>query len=584
MTATKKKPKASTTGSIPGKVRSYIDGVLSGAIVACKWVRLAVERHVNDLENGSDRGLWFDESAAEFAIQFTECLKHSKDPWAGKPLILEPWQCLIFWCLYGWKRDDGRRRFNTAFISVARKNGKSTLCAALALKQLVADGEQGAEVYSAATKRDQAKIVFAEASRMRSKSPTLRKMVDAYRDSLVYGDSTYKPLGRDGDTLDGLNPSCAIIDELHAHKTREVWDVIKTGTGARANPLLIAITTAGDGDPETIYVEVRNRCQNVLSGTADDDTFFGLIYTLDDGDSWQDPAVWIKANPNLGASVIQDSLAVDAKAASETPGAVAEFRRKRCNQDVETSQPWISVDDGSAWSQCSMGNFYGLGGLTAETIARFSGRQCWAGGDLSSLSDLTALAFAFPAEDDFMDLLVACWCPRDNAIGRTRDKHVPYMPWAEQGFVTLTEGDSVDYDSLRQFLKRARDEWKWDIKQLAFDPNNARYLLTKLKEEDGFCDEGQIIEHFQTTGHMNEPIGAVEKIILDRKLRHGGNPVLRWCVSNCSIYTDTGGRRRFNKKLAREKIDLAVAMVMAVGAAVNGFGVSVYESRGVLEV
>ncbi|MGA2035863.1 MAG: terminase TerL endonuclease subunit [Thermoguttaceae bacterium] len=572
-TATRKRAAAKKPETIEARVRAYIAGVSSGEIVACKWVKLAVARHVRDLKHSAKRGLHFDADAARLAVQFVECLPHSKGKWAGKPLRLEGWQIFIVWCVYGWMRSDGRRRFNTVLIVVARKNGKSTLCAGLALKALVCDGEAGAEVYSAATKRDQAKIVWSEARKMVLKSPSLKKIIGVSRGALAVEStqSTYQPLGRDADTLDGLNPSCAVIDEVHAHKDRAVWDVIESGTGARENPLLIGITTAGDGSPESIYAELKKRTEDVLTGAVEDDTWFGMIFTLDEGDSWQDERVWLKANPNLGVSVNIEDLRRLCQKAKESPASVANFRRKRCNEDVATSSPWLSVEEGSAWQACAGGDFYDGHGLRPETIERFRGRKCWVGADLSSLSDLTAMAFCFPCEDGSADLLAFAWCPRQNAVGRTRDNRVPYITWADMGLLKLTDGDSVNYDELRDTLRTARDAWGWEIQRIAFDPNNARYLLTKLAEEDGFSAE-QLVEHDQRCGAMNEPILATEKLILDRKLRHGGHRALRWCVANAVIYTDTGGRRRFNKRRSREKIDLAVAAVMAVGCAASGAG------------
>lgn len=569
------------------KVQAYIDGVLSGDMLVCKYVRQAVERHVRDLETGAERGLWFDDIDADNAIQFIECLKHSKGEWAGRPLVLEPWQAFIIWTVFGWKKDDGTRRFNTAFVSVARKCGKSTMAAAVGHKLFVADGEPGAEVYSVATKREQAKIVHEEAKRMVRKCPYLQKLVTILRDNLFIAntESKYEPLGADADTTDGLNVSGAIIDEVHAHKTRDLWDVIETATGARRNPLMLAITTAGDSSDNTsIYAELKDRTVKVLEGTIGDDSWFGIIYTLDDADAWEDESVWVKANPNLGISVKLDDLRRKCQKARETPDAVSNFRRKHCNQETETSNPWLTTDEGSAWSACAGGKFYGRSGLQPEVIERHRGASCWVGGDLSSVSDLTTLVFAFPGDNREMTVLPFCWCPRDNAVGRERDKRVPYLTWADQGYLMLTEGNSVDYDCLRECLRNARDKWGWKVERIAFDPNNARYLMSKLTEEDGFSSE-QIVEHLQTTQFMNDPIGATEKLILDGKLRHGNHPVLRWCVSNAIIYNDTGGRRRFNKKAIREKIDMAVAMVMAVGQAVASVPMqSVYERRGLLEV
>ena len=582
-----KKAAAAKPETIDSRVKAYIEGVAKGRIVACKWVKLAVKRHIKDLKEGKKRGLWFDTAAAHLAVRFMECLPLSKVKPAGKLLRLEGWQLFITWCVYGWMRADGKRRFNTVFVSVGRKNGKSTMCAGYALKGLTCDNEPGAEVYSAATKRDQAKIVFNEARRMVLKCPSLKRLVNVFRSamSVESTQSTYQPLGRDADTLDGLNPSCAIVDEVHAHKNRDVWDVIESGVGARDNPLLWGITTAGDGSPESIYAELKKRTEDVLTGTVEDDTWFGIIFTLDEGDSWKDERVWIKANPNLGVSVRIESLRSMAQKAAESPASVANFRRKRMNEDVGTCSLWLPTDDGSKWLACSGGDFYDGHGLTPAAIAAFRGRKCWVGCDLSSLSDLTAMVFAFPAvgkPGGPLDVICFAWCPRQNAIGRTRDHRVPYMTWAEMGLLKLTDGDSVNYDELREQLRTARDVWGWDIQQVAFDPNNARYLLTKLKEEDGFANEGQLIEHDQRCGGMNEPILAAEKLILDKKLRHGGHPLLRWCVSNAVLFQDTGGRRRFNKRRSREKIDLGVAMVMAVGRAVGpatgpGAGRSIYD-------
>ena len=576
------------------KLQQYIEGVLSGDIVACKWVRLAVQRHVSDIENGHERGVWFDNEEASLAVDFIEMLKHSKGKWAGGNLALEPWQVFIVASLFGLMKTGNSRRFNTAFISVARKNGKSTLGAGIGIKLLVMDGEQGAEVYSAACKRDQARIVHDEAKRMVKASACLQSVITTFRDNLVVQstNSLYKPLGADADSTDGLNISGAIVDEVHAHKNRAMWDVLETATGARQNPLIVAITTAGDaGDHESIYWELKTRTEKVLQGAIEDDSWFGVIYTLDETDDWTHPAVWPKANPNLGVSVNPDDLARKAKKAQETPDALANFKRKHLNTETESSNPWLSTEPGSLWDKCRDGDFYGPDGLLPEVIERYRGQRCYVGGDLSSLSDLTALAFAFPhqGDNDSVDVIIRCWCPRENAVGRTRDKRVPYMTWAREGILSLTEGNSVDYNCLRAILRTARDEWGWKIQQIAIDPNNARYFFTQLltRQEEGGdgWEETQVIEHLQTTNFMNERIGAAEKLILDGRLRHGGNKLLRWCVSNAMIYSDTGGRRRFDKKHVREKIDAAVAMVMAVGLASGDVVTdSVYETRGVLSV
>lgn len=565
------------------KVAGYIEGVLSGEIVVGQLVRLAVQRHVRDLDEGGDRGLWFDQREPAFAIQFIELLKHSKGEWAGQHFILEPWQAFIVWVVFGWYKEDGTRRFKTAFASLGRKNGKSTLAAGIGLKLFVADNEPGAEVYTAATTRKQAKIVHEEAKLM-VKASSLRTIVTTLRDnmSLEATNSKYEPLGSDADVTDGLNLSGCIIDEIHAHKKRTLWDVLETATGSRRNPLMFGITTAGDGgDRECIYWELKNYSGKVLEGSVEDDSWFAFIAALDDGDDWSDEAVWPKANPNLGVSVKIDDLRRKCRKAKETPAAVNNFRRKHCNEDTESVTSWITAVQ---WDACAGGDWYDEHGLRDDIREQYRGRACWVGGDLSSVSDLTALAVAFPGESDAdteptVDVFVAAWCPRANALGRSRDRRVPYTTWADRGALFLTEGDSVDYDEPRAWLKNARDVWGWRIQEVALDPWNAQYLVTRLKEEDEF----EVFEHKQGFLSMNAPCKTVERLVLDKKLRHGGHPVLRWCVSNCAVRLDPAGNIKLDKEKSGEKIDAAVAMVMAVGrAVVCRDAESVYETRGML--
>lgn len=556
------------------KMWRYVDGVMAGEVVVGALVRLAVERHVRDLETQGERNIWFDDEEARMSLEFIETLRHSKGEWAGKQLILEDWQVFVVASLFGWMRFDakyrhGRRRFNTAFIGVGRKNGKSTLAAAIGHKLFAFDGEEGAEVYSAATKRDQAKIVHEEAKRMVKSSPALRRMVTVLRDNLSIEatNSKYEPLGANADSTDGLNISGVIVDEVHAHKTRELWDVLETATGARRNPLMVAITTAGEaGDTESIYLELKGHGIKVLEGTVEDDSWFVFIASPPDDCEFDDRDAWRMANPNLGVSVSIEDLERKVVKATATPAAVNNFRRRHLNQDVESLTPWVTIKQ---WNACAGDEkWYTADGLRPEVIARYRDRPCVVGGDLSSVNDLTNLTFAFPNEAGGADVFPFSWCPQKNAEGRQRDKRVPYLTWAQRGQLFLTEGDSVDYDALRELLRRARDEWRWVIREIHFDPNNARYLATKLVEEDGFGGD-TVVEHQQTCGHMNDPIVNTEKCILDRTLCHGGHEVLRWCVSNVKLYTDTGGRRRFDKKNSSEKIDLAVAMVMGVGTALT---------------
>jgi len=568
-----------TTNPERAKYQSYIDDVLSGTIVTGRLLRLAVQRHVADLATGDERGLRFDHDEACFAIRFIEMLKHSKGEWANQPLILEPWQAFIVAMLFGWKKTDGRRRFATGWVKVARKNGKSTLAAGIGMKLFVADGEEGAEVYTAATKRDQAKIVHEEAKRMVRKHPSLKRIVTINRDNLSIKEtnSIYAPLGADADTTDGLNISGAIVDEVHAHKTRDLWDVIDTGTGSRRNPLLFVITTAAAGlNVESVYWEQRNYSMKVLEGQVEDDSWFAYIAELDDaiydenggtvaaGDDWTQEAVWIKANPNIGVSVKLDDLRRKFKHAIESPAAANNFRRKHLNQDIEDFFAWLPA---GLWDANAGGQWYDKDGLLPEVAERLRGRKCWGGCDLSSVSDLTALVLAFPTEDGTIDVLPWFWCPRENAVGRSRDKRVPYMMWAQRKQMDLTEGNSVDYDAIRDKMRHLRDDYGFEMQEVAFDPHNARHILTLL-DRDGFT----VFEHNQGILSMNDPCKQTRAALLDRRLRHGGHKPLAWCVSNAVAWTNSDGNEKLDKQRSAEKIDGAVALVMAVHRALLRLG------------
>lgn len=577
--------------SLDPRVGEYIDGVLTGGIVAGRLVRMAVERHCRDLDR-DESPYWFDVSEANFRIKFLECLHHSKGEWAGQPIKLEPWQAFLVAVLFGWKQQsDGARRFRTGYVELARKNGKSTIAAALGHSLFVADGEEGAEVYTAATKRDQAKIVHEEAKRMAKKSPLLNRSVKTCRDNLFHRatNSKYEPLGADADTQDGLNVSGAIVDEVHAHKTRELWDVLETATGSRRQPLILGITTAGSGgDKESICWELHQYSRKVLEGQVDDDSWFAFVAALDEAqldangteivpaDDWTDERVWAKANPNLGVSVKLDDLRRKFKKAMETPAAQNNFRRKHLNQWTESTTAWLPA---GLWESCAGGHWYGPHGLLEEIREKYRGRPCWVGGDLSSVNDLTGFVFAFPDDMGGVDVIPFAWCPRDNAIGRSRDRRVPYMTWSQRGVLFLTEGNSVDDEAPRRLILQARDEWGWDVREVAIDPYNAAHLLKRLGE-DGFV----AFEHRQGYLSMNEPIKTTQKAILDRKLRHGGHPVLAWCVSNVVVRPDPAENLKFDKAKSGDKIDLAVAMTMAVGRAILEMeaGESAYKTRGVL--
>ena len=330
----------------------YQRDVLSGKINTGKLTQLALQRNQTDLEKASNRGFFFDEEQADRALKLFGYLKHSKGEWAGKPIQLEPWQAWIIATVFGWiDEDTGKRRFRTVYEEIARKNGKTTKLAGIGLKGLTKDDEGGPEIYSAATKRDQAAILFAEAQRMVRQSRPLAKRLHAQQHQILNPGNfgVFKPLSADGQTMDGLNPHMALVDELHAHKTPEVWDVLKSALGSRSQPLIWAITTAGFNKNGICY-EVRDYAIKVLQSIIDDDTFFTVIYSIDDGDDWQTEANWIKANPNLGISVSLDYLREQARQAAVMPTAKVNFLTKHLNVWVTGESLWCNVE---RWLTCA---------------------------------------------------------------------------------------------------------------------------------------------------------------------------------------------------------------------------------------
>jgi len=563
-------------------VHQYIDDVLDGTIPACRWVKLAAERHLRDLDAAAERGLCFDASAAQLVIDFFGLLRHSKGEWAGRTLELEPWQQFVTWVLFGWQNEDGTRRYRTAYVEVARKNGKSTWAAGIGVYLLVADGEPGAEVYSAATKRDQARIVHAEATRMVKASPALRRRVTVFRDNLhIEGTaSKYEPLSSDYDSLDGLNLHGGIVDELHAHKTRDLWDVLDTATGSRLQALLLAITTAGY-DRNSVCYEKHDYTEKVLSGAVEDDTWFGIIYTLDqrregdpahvtddvEGDAWGNETNWIKANPNLGVSKKLDDMRRKAIYAAEVPAALTNFLRKELNIWTQSVTKWVPWEH---WNAC---------GKAVDPLG-LRGRRCYGGLDLSSNTDISALVWVFPPEVDGDSYQVLCrfWVPGERVRERVSTDHVPYDAWVRQGYITTTPGNVVDYDFI--LAQVGEDLETYDAHELAFDRWGATKIQTDLMEMG--CEDF-LVQFGQGYASMSGPTKELERLILGHELAHGNNPVLNWMADNLVVRSDPAGNIKPDKERSIERIDGMVSLVMALGRAmVHEQAGSVYEERGLL--
>jgi phage terminase large subunit-like protein len=563
------------------RVEAYARSVVDGKVVVGRLVRLACDRHLNELETGKDRGLRFDAKAAQHAIDFCELLTHSKGEWAGTKLKLQPWQAFIVGNLFGWKRLDGTRRFRLAYHELARKNGKSTFAAAVGLLLAFFSGEPGAETYTAATKKDQARIVHEEAIRMVRASASLRKTIRIYRDNLSVQatNSKYVPLGADADTLDGLNPSAVIIDELHAHKTRAMLDVLDTATGARREPLLFIITTAGVGK-ETVCGQMHDYAVRVLEGTVQEDTTFAFVAGLDEGDDWQNEKCWPKANPNLNVSVKLDDLRQKCRKAKEMVAAQNSFRRLHLSEWCEQATRAIDLKQ---WDAGAMIEGHPLDPKTAraEMLERLRGQQCRGGLDLGSVSDLTALALLFGDDAAGYDLLPFFWVPLENARLRERRDRVPYLAWISQGFVRATEGNETDYQVVRKEVNDLASAY--GIQELAVDRLFQGVSVCQDLARDGL----NLTSFGQGFFSMAAPTRRFLELVAAGKIRHGGNPVLRWMAGNAATEEDSAGNLKFSKKKSSEKIDGLIAAVMALGVSMVGKPVeepSVYEMRGILTI
>lgn len=566
--------------------QQYIDDVLSGQQPACKWVRLACERHQRDLANGHERGLRFDASAAHHAIDFFRFLRHSKGEWAGQTVELEPWQQFVIALVFGWMAQDDQgswlRRFRTTFLEVARKNGKSTIAAGVGLYLFDADGEPGAEVYTAATKRDQARITHSEATRMVKASPLLRRRIRTFKDNLniLNTAAKFEPLGSDTDSMDGLNVHGAIVDELHAHKNRETWDLLDTATGSRRQALMFGITTAGV-DRQSLCWDMHEYTEKILVGLVQDDSFFGLIYTLDPkvvdadgavieaGDDWEDERCWVKANPNLGVSKKIEDMRRKALQAREMPTMLNSFLQRELNVWTQATVRWVNAPK---WLACNQP-------VDADGLL---GRTCYGGLDLSSTTDVTAFVLVFSPQVPTDPYQVICrfWIPEETMKLRTKRDRMQYQTWVRQGYMVTTPGDAVDHEFVLAEIEELRQ--RYDIQEIAFDRWGAAHVQTKLQDMGG---EDWLVQFGQGFASMSAPMNELERLILSGRLAHGGNPVLTWMAGNLVATMDSAGNKKPDKAKSTEKIDGMVALIMALDRATRHQPKeSVYEERGIREL
>ena len=513
----------------------------------------------------------FDERKAKHAINFINNLKHTKGQWRGVPFDLLPWQDKIITDIFGTVKENGYRQYNTAYIEIPKKNGKTELAAAVALYLTCGDGEWGAEVYGCAADRQQATIVFdVVAVEMVEQSPALKKRIKPIMSvkRLVYKptNSFYQVLSAEAFTKHGLNVHGVIFDELHAQPNRDLFDVMTKGSGdARLQPLFFFITTAGT-DRNSICFEQHQKAVDLLEGRKIDYTFYPVIYGIKDEDDWADEKNWYKANPSLDHTIDIEKVRNAFNSAKENPAEENTFRQLRLNQWVKQSTRWMQMDK---WDEC---NF-------AVKPEELIGRECYGGLDLSSSIDITAFVLVFPPryEDEKYIILPFFWIPEENMRLRVRRDHVPYDVWEKQGYIKTTEGNVVHYGFIENFIDELGT--KYNIKEIAFDRWGAVQMTQNL-DGMGFT----VVPFGQGYKDMSPPTKELMKLTLEKKIAHGGNPVLRWMMDNIYVKTDPAGNIKPDKEKSTEKIDGAVATIMALDRAIRneGSGGSVYDERGIL--
>ena len=514
---------------------------------------------------------YYDKEYADFAVAFIESLCHTKGTWAGKTFELMDWQEQIIRDLFGILKPNGYRQFNTAYIEIPKKNGKSELAAAVALLLTCGDGEQRAEVYGAAADRQQASIVFDVAADMVRMCPALNKRVKilASQKRLIYEptNSFYQVLSAEAYSKHGFNVHGVVFDELHSQPNRKLYDVLTKGSGdARMQPLFFLITTAGT-DTHSICYEVHQKAQDIIDGRKIDPTFYPVIYGADDTEDWTSPKVWKKCNPSLGETIGIDKVKTACESAKQNPGEENSFRQLRLNQWVKQAVRWMPMDK---WDKCAF----------AVREDDLIGRVCYGGLDLSSTTDITAFVLVFPPldEEDKYIILPYFWIPEDTLDLRVKRDYVPYDVWERQGYLQTTEGNVVHYGYIEKFIEQLGK--KFNIREIAFDRWGAVQMVQNL-EGMGFT----VVPFGQGFKDMSPPTKELMKLTLEQKLAHGGHPVLRWNMDNIFIRTDPAGNIKADKEKSTEKIDGAVATIMALDRAIrcgNDTSESVYDSRGIL--
>lgn len=550
------------------KAEEYRKAVLSGEIVACKWVRLACLRQEQDLakQNDPDYPYYFDVTAAEKVCRFIEMMPHTKGKWAGarELLKLEPWQCFIVTTVFGWLRNsDRQRRFREMYIELPRKNGKSALAAAIGLYMFAADGEHGAEVYSGATSEKQAWEVFRPAKVMAKKAPGFKQRfgidTNAANINILENESRFEPLiGKPGD---GASPSCAIVDEYHEHKTDELYDTMVTGMGARTQPLMVVITTAGANLAGPCYLK-RGQVLKVLEGTFESEDIFGIVYTIDEGDDWTDIANWRKANPNFGVSVFEDFLLARLREAQQQTNKQNKNKCKHLNIWNNAASAWMNME---FWNACEDKEL---------RIEDFIADPCHEGLDLASQIDIAARVRLFSRMIDdkrHYYIFPLFYLPSEVVYEDGTNTH--YEGWVAKGLINATEGNEIDFGQIEQDIKD--DAEIYNLVELSFDAWQSVMIIQRLTDHGVNCIRFPM--QLPTLSPAMKEVFAAAK---SGRLHHDGNPVMTWMISNVVCREDTNENIKPLKETKEAKIDGAVALIMAVGRAMQFEGLSVYEERG----
>jgi phage terminase large subunit-like protein len=513
----------------------------------------------------------YDKELADYAVNFIECLCHTKGTWAGKPFKLLDWQEQIVRDLFGIIKPNGYRQFNTAYVEIPKKNGKSELAAAIALLLCCGDGEQRAEIYGCAADRGQATIVFDVAADMVRMCPALEKRckILASQKRILYlpTNSFYQVLSAEAYSKHGFNIHGVVFDELHTQPNRKLFDVMTKGSGdARMQPLYFLITTAGT-DTNSICYETHQKALDIIEGRKKDSTFYPVIYGAGNDEDWTDPKTWKKANPSLGETIGMDKVKAACDSARQNPGEENAFRQLRLNQWVKQAVRWMPMEK---WDACAFP-------VNPEEL---EGRVCYGGLDLSSTTDLTSFCLVFPPEneEDRYYVLPYFWLPEETLPLRVNRDHVPYDVWERQGYIQTTEGNVVHYGFIEKYIEHLGE--LYNIREIAFDRWGAVQMVQNL-EGMGFT----VVPMGQGFASMSPPTKELMKLTLEKRIAHGGHPVLRWNMDNIFIRTDPAGNIKADKAKSTEKIDGAIACIMALDRAIrcgNDTSESVYDTRGLL--